>query len=427
MTPGIAPILSSQEEALAAYYADRRLLKRNILCVLVLTLGWSSCFAFLNPLLQLTLKAAGVGDSTLGMISGANGWIYSYLVMYFSWKSDNTVSRFGRRIPYLMISAPVIILSMALFPLFHVAWVLIAIFMANAIFMDIKAATIPLLNIDCVPRSYLARVNSLMPMVTCVISFLALRYGMRLADYSRVAPFWIGGAVLAVTTVVGVLFIREPPIKQKSGKRFMPWSAMKIAWEDKTVILLMLGVGLIQGVGVTSNAWIWLFANQELGLSRGDMGAAMAWGALVPLLVSFPSGCLIDRFRKMRMVAVYWGLSLLAAWWIVARVHDSLTLSIAAVLLAVSAPFYAAADIKVYRDADPRHIGSVTSTNSCLRGIINGLAVMVSGFLVQRFGGDYRVALIFGTLLATCGFLCIFVYSRLNPKPALPPEAAACG
>lgn len=400
-------------DPLAEFHADRGLLRRNVIFIIILSLGWSAAFTYINPLMQLGLKAAGVSDSMLGLIAGVNAWLYSYLVMYFSWKSDRTVSRFGRRIPYLIICAPVIVASVVLFPMFQWAAALIMLYMIKAIFMDVKAATIPLLNIDCVPRAMLARVNALNSMVVCVAGFLALRFGMALADRYHYAPYWLAGGLLIVTSTIGVLFIKEPPISRPAEGKFRPWSAMKVAWQDKRAILLMAGVGMIQIAATMCNAWIWLFADRDLGLTRGSLGAIMSWGIVVPFLLSYPAGCLIDRFRGLRMVVVYWLLAVGASLWLAFCVRDALTLGIAAMLMAAMGPLYGAADIKVYREADPKDVGSVTSTNSCLRALIAGLASYLSGVLIQHMGGDYRVAFLFGAVVATCGFVCIAIHSRL--------------
>lgn len=77
--------------------------------------------------------------------------------MYFSWKSDHTVSRWGRRVPYLWISTPGIIVTVALFPFMTCKWVLLVLVLIQLFFMDWKNSTISLLQIDLVPRNVLAR------------------------------------------------------------------------------------------------------------------------------------------------------------------------------------------------------------------------------------------------------------------------------
>ena len=60
--------------------------------------------------------------------------------------------------------------------------------------MDIKAATIPLLNIDCMPRRMLARAGIPAGIAMGILSFLALRYGMKLAEWNELRPILLAAA-----------------------------------------------------------------------------------------------------------------------------------------------------------------------------------------------------------------------------------------
>ncbi len=77
---------------MARFYGDRPLMWRNLGLIVFLSVGWSLSFTVLGPLMQLRLNKMGVSLETLGLMSGINGWLYSYAVMYFAWKSDHTVS-----------------------------------------------------------------------------------------------------------------------------------------------------------------------------------------------------------------------------------------------------------------------------------------------------------------------------------------------
>lgn len=101
---------TQQDEALKAYYSNRRLLVRNALFILLGNWGHTICFVVVGPLILLRVTST-VSNSFWGMMNSVNSWVVAFLVMYFSWKSDHTISRFGRRIPYLFISAPFIIAS----------------------------------------------------------------------------------------------------------------------------------------------------------------------------------------------------------------------------------------------------------------------------------------------------------------------------
>ena len=92
-----------------AYYANVPLLWRNVIMIGIANLGWSMVFTIVGPLMTLKLLDLGVRENIQATITSVNGWALSFLVMWFSWMSDHTVTRIGRRKPYLFLAAPFII------------------------------------------------------------------------------------------------------------------------------------------------------------------------------------------------------------------------------------------------------------------------------------------------------------------------------
>ncbi len=101
--------------AVASYYADRKLMWRNVFWITFGHFGMALSMTILVPLMNLRLKAVGVSDSSVGLVTSANLWAVSFLVMYFSWKSDHCTSRLGRRTPFVLMSLPFITLRSSCF------------------------------------------------------------------------------------------------------------------------------------------------------------------------------------------------------------------------------------------------------------------------------------------------------------------------
>lgn len=414
---------TEQTPELRAYYGNRPLMWRNLSFILVLNLGWAIIFTVISPLMQLRVKAAGLEEGGMGLIGTINAWAYSFLVMYFAWKSDHTVSRFGRRIPYLFISAPVIILSIILFPFVHSMWLLVVLWLLQMLFMDIKAATIPLLGIDCMPRKLLARVGAPAGILTALLSFFALRYGMKVSELAEWLPYIIGGAVLIATTLLGGFLIKEPPIKDPTTEKFRPWSAMKIAWKDKRKVVLMISVSLFQTFQVVFGSWIWIYADSKLGLTRAEAGAAMSWAILLGVVVTFPLSWLVDRISPYRLLP-FFCLIVAAVFWSFLNMKDINGLILTTCLQSLVGPLYSASDIMVYRTVNPAEVGSVTSTNSCLRGFYNGCLAAVTGYLIQSTGGNYHLAFFLGCIFTVAGLIPLYYYRHLMKRTG---EAGAFG
>jgi MFS family permease len=402
----------SQPE-LAAYYADRKLMWRNVILIGISNLGWGFAVTITVPLITLKLLELGVRENIQATIGSVNGWALSFLVMWFSWMSDHTCTRMGRRKPYLFMSAPFIIIPMVIFPFFSEAkwvWFLIALQIVKMIAMDMKASTFPLLSIDCVPRDLLARTNSIFTIAGGVMGFLAMRYAGDLINVAEWFPFVLGGAVMTVTTLVAA-FVKEPPIQHPATERFKPWSTFKVAGRDKRIFWLMLGVAMISGFMSMNNQWLWFWAKETLNLERQDIFSALSWASLVNIVLAYPVGWLIDRWGGLRVVMIYWVGQVICFAWAM-NVHDKTGLIILSLATTVIAPLYAAADIMIYKSAHPKDVGSMTSSNSCIRNAYNATLGFVAGWLIFFFGHNFRIGFVIGIIMSTVGLLMFLIHRK---------------
>ena len=136
---------SETSSALNIFYADRKRMWSNVLWITFGQFGTALSMTIVEPLMTLRLKAVGVSESSVGLLVSMNLWAVSFLVMYFSWKSDHTTSRLGRRTPFTLLALPFIAAALVLFPLSTQKWLLVALMLTYFFFNDMKASTYPLL------------------------------------------------------------------------------------------------------------------------------------------------------------------------------------------------------------------------------------------------------------------------------------------
>ncbi len=396
---------------LESYYADRKLMWRNMALIMTANAGWAVSFAFLNPLMLLWMNNHGIGEKTCGMMLAGNSWAVSFLVMYFGWKSDNFKSRWGRRLPFLLACVPFIIFSIILFPLFVLIPMLVFLFIMQLLASDVKRSILPLLTIDCVPKKLLARMIGLNLMSSGLVGFLGIRYGVKLADVAEWLPYLLGAVILCVTTWAAS-FIKEPPVKvAENPGTFKPWSALQVGWKDKRNIVMMLGVGSIHSFMVLYETWVWLYAKNSLGFSRGDCAEKLSWSPLIVAVMALPIGWLIDRIGSNKVVIVFW-LMELVAFFLFLQVGSLNGLLALAIMMSFVNPLYNGADVMVYKSAHPSVIGSITSSNSFLRNMYIGLLIFLSGLLIEKTG-SYKAAFLMGIILSTAGLFLLGVYNYL--------------
>lgn len=404
---------------MVAYYANRPLMYRNVTLISICNVGWAVVDRILMPLVALRLLELGFRENWQGTIASVNGYALAFFVMYFGWKSDHSTSRMGRRKPYLFLSAPFIIASIALFPVFdhaHYLWVLVGLYILKLFFMDIKSSTFPLLNIDCVPRDLLARAQSVLNIANGLVGFAAMRYASAIIAVGEWFPYALGAVIMTVTTICA-WWIKEPPIRYPATKPFRPWSTFQVVSHDKRIFLLMAGVAMINGFMVMNTVWLWFWAKEALGLERGEIFSALSWAALLNVALAFPVGWVIDRFGGLRVVILLWLGQFACFLWLL-NVHDKSGLIVLSLATTVIAPLYAGADIMVYKSAPKRDVGSYTSTNSCIRNAFNASLVGLSGWIIYKFSSNFVIGFGLGIVFSTLGLVAFLVYARWMRPPA---------
>ncbi len=404
---------------LAAYYSNTRLMWKNVILIMLASVGWTISFSFLGPLMLLRMNKLGVNEGTLGLLSSTNLWVVSFLVMYFSWKSDHCTSRWGRRLPFLFLSVPFIIFSIVLFPFFVWVPMLIALTIVQMLATDVKSSTFPLLSIDCVRKDMLARTVSINIMACGLVGFIGIRYGVRLADVAEWLPYTLGAVIVCMTTYAAT-FIKEPPIRNPATERFKPWSALKVGWSDKRNIIMMLGVGSIHSFMCMYNTWVWLYAKNALGIERADCANALSWSSLIGVVLAYPIGWAIDKLGSYKIIAVFWILQVIGFVYSM-QVNSVNGLIVLSIIACFAAPFYTGADILVYKTCHPSVVGSMTSSNSFLRNMNVGVTIFISGYMIEQ-AHNYKNAFLLGICVSTFGLVMFGIYYYLMVRTKVPAE-----
>jgi hypothetical protein len=417
IVPNIPPDQELSPE-LTAYFADRRLLRRNVFFIIIGNLGLNLGLGISTTLSIMHMKACGVSDMAIATMSGINLWVVAYLVMYFSWRSDHTVSRWGRRTPFTFISMWFIVITTALFPFYTIPVSLILLYAVKFLFNDMQASTWSLIVFDCVPRHLLGRIMAINTVAAGVTGYLVNRYGMAFAESNEKLVFLLSAGTVLVLLSTAMIGIKEPPIRNPSVTPFRPWSALQLGLKDKRIIMLMLGVTMLYGFLQMWGAWNTLWATNTqgygLGLSKTELGKALSWGSLLSMVIAIPNGYLIDKISGLRIMMLFWLLQLATLAVVLTSVHSSTGLMVVGLMVLSYGGLFTAGDLMVIKSAHPKDIGSVTSSNAFIRNIYNGSLSFCGGIMIAWSGKDqphYFNALMLGMVMATVGLGILFLHT----------------
>jgi len=396
---------------LASYYSDRKLMWRNVGWITFGHFGTALSMTIVEPLMNLRLKAVGVSESSVGLLASANLWAVSFLVMYFSWKSDHCTSRLGRRTPFVLLALPFICVALVLFSLTSVKWLLIGLMIMYYFFNDMKASTYPLLSIDCVSKEVLARVSGLVAIMISLAGFLSSRVGAKMADVRPTQVFVLAATAMTTATLLALWRIKEPPIYHPAEGKFNFIAPIKVACKDKRIIILMVAIALLNAFTMVFNIWVWFYAKSKLGLTIGETGVAMSWGLLLKIAVSYPAGWLIDRVGSYTALCIEWVLML---GLVLCSIHvtNSNGLILLMVLFSMSTSLQVSGDTILWRTMDKADTGSYTSTVALVRNFLTGTVIAISGYLI-KWTGSYVLAFWFGFSLSSVAIVIFFIYRRI--------------
>ena len=262
-----------------------------------------------------------------GSIAGAVNFFF--LPNISQW-SDHTRSRWGRRIPFLWIVAPLTVISMVgigfapeiagvlhvhllarLAPTASLATtilVLLCVLVASYHFFNMVLVNIyNWLLRDVVPEELMARFLSWFRIVGTVSSVIFLRYVFPHVIVHRkevcvgIGLFYLVSFFLMCRNVKEGEYPLPPPIAERPGivrsfiLYFRECLALSIYRNFFIASLFALSAWTCSGpFGV-------LFVRETLGLNMDDMGKMFAWGSAASAVAFVPIGWLCDRFSAMRI------------------------------------------------------------------------------------------------------------------------------
>jgi MFS family permease len=312
-------------------------------------LAWLFCWLLLGDLsfmivsqieptiLPLLLKNAGAADSHIAWILGTLVQVTQLVLNpIYSTCSDRTRTRWGRRIPYLFLVTPLASLLLILTPyapevaawLQQQTWaaaVLHRVPCAPAVLMygffvfvfylfySGTASIFFYLFRDVVPESHMGRFMALFRMVgalgTFILNHWLLGIGVRLPHEMFLA--------MAGLNLVGFMalcwFVKEPdypPVERIAEAERRPlvrnvFNAVLSYFREcysEPILWWTYICRLMVYASVLVATFRLFFSLQELGMTVEDAGKALAWPSLAWVIVAYPVGLMVDRFKVFRVM-----------------------------------------------------------------------------------------------------------------------------
>jgi MFS family permease len=400
-----------------------------------------------NPAFKARAGVAGFGLSATitGIIMTFDNIAAFFIQPIMGPVSDKTRTRIGRRMPYILVFAPLSALAFALIPLgpqlipagasgqsgaFGLPF---AITMAAAIVMLLCMAMwrTPLFALlpDIFPSPLRSEANALVNIMSGVGGILAFVIGGYLFSLYQPLPFWFGSVATVAAVLILFWKVKEPKAatgaaEVEAGLKVFAKLREVPAENRKSLLLLILTVFCYQLGYNAVETFFSSYAVASLGLPASKAAIVLSVSYLSFLIFALPSGRIAGRFGRKPAIAV--GLLSFALGLAVIRLFPSLPVVIA--MLFVGGFGWALVNINCF----PMILD--TSTSEELSGTYSGLYFVAStlagtlgpilnGWLIDLAGRDYSMIFVVSPAFFLLSFLCVLGVSKGEVKTA----AAAIG
>jgi Na+/melibiose symporter-like transporter len=250
---------------------------------------------FLNDYLAST--------ALIGFLMTIDNYIALFLQPYIGNRSDRTNTRYGRRMPYLLIGIPSAALFFALIP-FHTSLVTLIIFMVcmNLSMAIFRSPTIALMP-DITPHSKRTKANGIINFMGGCGAIIALSIGSLLYDIKVFIPF----LAVSVIFLIALWIIFNNINENRDAIPYTVTPTAKIDYKmelNPTTVLLLSAIFFwfiaVQGM----EALFTLYAVHALGFSKSASAFSLAFFSLSFVLSSIPSGLLGAKYGKKNIILI---------------------------------------------------------------------------------------------------------------------------
>jgi maltose/moltooligosaccharide transporter len=235
--------------------------------------------------------------------------------------SDRLRTPIGRRLPFILVGAPVTALAFGLIPLAAVLPLFVActstLLLSAALWRTPVVALMP----DITPSEKRSQANGIINFMGGIGTIIALQTGGMLYKLSPAFPFWLGSVLVVVAALIVFLFIKEPKEYLESNKRtrspleetepnMIESLRQVLNEEDKSGARILFAI-FFWFLGYSAvETFFTLYAQEHLGIDPGDGATLLSVFPLFFVLFAIPSGFIAARIG--RRVAISFGLIVVA-------------------------------------------------------------------------------------------------------------------
>jgi MFS family permease len=226
--------------------------------------------------------------------------------------SDRLRTPIGRRMPFILIGAPIGALAFGIIPIAAVLPLFVACTSTLLLSMAFWRTPVVALMPDITPSKYRSQANGIINLMGGIGTIIASLVGSTLYEINIAFPFWMGSVLVILAALLVFLFIKEPKEYEKSETEPNMFESLRELFvsEEKSGIRILWAIFFWFLAYTGIEAFLTLYATKYIGLPEGDAGRLLGHIGLFFVLFAVPAGFLGSRIGRRVTISI--GIVLMA-------------------------------------------------------------------------------------------------------------------
>jgi len=414
--------------------------------------GISVMWTLYNAFVPIFLQAGSpdftaAGEVGFGLRPGLTGIIMTldniaalFLLPLIGVWSDRVWTRFGRRMPFILVLAPISIVAFILIPaaigmipvnlsgqtaqlggqlaLFMIA---IGVFlMAMAGFRTPVIALMP----DLTPSPLRSQANGIINLMGGVGALVATLGSSLLYGLGRITPFVFGGVLMAAAVLMLFVFVKErrESVVSAGEEEAEGFNALRgiqrVSPEARHSLWFLMGAIFCWFVGYNATeTFLSSYGVSVLGISTGQAPLLMGVASLAFLIFAVPSGYIAARIGRRKTIII--GLAVFGVLLLVNFFLRNATLIWP--IMGIGGLAWALVNINslpmvVDTAASDADVGTYTGLYYIASQLAAIVGPILNGHIVEWFGNDYNLIFVVTPLFFFFAILCMVRVTKGEAK-----------
>jgi MFS family permease len=383
----------------------------------------------------------------IGLVMTLDNIFALFLIPVFSHLSDNTRTRIGRRMPYIIVTLPLSAIFFAAVPFsasVGLAALVVVLFLLNSAKQAARGPVVALMP-DTIPGEYRSEGNGVintMGGLAAIVGTVLLAPLVEISvvlpiigDTRRKLPFLIAGLLVIIATVLLFSFVKERQRATDPDEKREPlMTSLRLVAkaEDRSAVWVLLAI-LFWFLGYQGLLpFVSLYTREVLGASESLVGLSAGMVAIAYTVFAIPSGIIAHRIGRKKMIRI--SLLVVTAMTVIIFFHQPMVQALGLSQFASLAIFWALLFIfgifwgavitnsfpMLWQMATYQNMGVYTGLYYFFSQAAAIIAPPIAGGIIDLAG--YRSAFIYCGVCLVIAFFCM---GRVHGGEAEPAAAAA--